>query len=628
MDSKQYFQGNPVRLDTSRSRFNLSHEWTGTFNTGKAIPCLAYSDILPGDTFKMKAAAVIRGLTPVAPVMGNAYLDIAFFFVPYKELLSRAMMSPSVNDSNHSWAAFIGAQDSLLNMPLPSNDYRLPGLFLYPASIGSSSNPLTYKDFVPQPGSLADMLGYGLPYSSFPLNTAISDADIASSNSQVSCLEPLSYFKVWNDFYRDPNTMTPISYSVASLASGVYLFDQLSFSGGSFDKSSASSKTFIGDSNSLLDVCRFHGYFGSALPWPQRNAEAVSIPFSADELPVSASSTAHDMGNFLKFGPQAVSPNSLNVSVDPSFANGSSLVLSSSVSSTATVKKSNLVVNTDQLGLDVNALRFSVQLQRWYEALARGGNRIGELTASMFGVTPKDISDGKAEFLGGKRIPIVQSQVVSTAAQTEGGSGLGTAGAISHTTDIGSYFTKSFDTWGCLIGIACVRTDDQYFTGRPRRTMRANRFDFYWPQFANLGEQPILKSELSEYAKNTGRGFDEVFATARHNIASPNAGDVFGYQEAWAEYRYWPSVITSLVSPSAANASVGQAYWSYATNNQMDEVSLGNFLNASFQKADVDNTLAVSSTASGFQWLMNIHFDIIATRPMPMYSIPGLVDHH
>ena len=76
MDSKQYFQGNPVRLDTSRSRFNLSHDWTGTFNTGKAIPCLAYSDILPGDTFKMKAAAVIRGLTPVAPVMGNAYLDI------------------------------------------------------------------------------------------------------------------------------------------------------------------------------------------------------------------------------------------------------------------------------------------------------------------------------------------------------------------------------------------------------------------------------------------------------------------------------------------------------------------------------------------------------------------------
>ena len=82
--------------------------------------------------------------------------------------------------------------------------------------------------------------------------------------------------------------------------------------------------------------------------------------------------------------------------------------------------------------------------------------------------------------------------------------------------------------------------------------------------------------------------FEQKFATSRHNIASPNAGDIFGYQEAWAEYRYWPSVITSLVSPSAANASVGQAYWSYATNNQMDEVSLGNFLNASFQKADVD----------------------------------------
>lgn len=619
MDSKQYFQGNPVRLDTSRSRFNLSHDWTGTFNTGKAIPCLAYSDILPGDTFKMKAAAVIRGLTPIAPVMGNAYLDIAFFFVPYKDLLSRAMMSPSVNDSNHSWAAFIGAQDSLLNMPLPSNDVKLPGVYLYPASLPSSG--AKYSDFIPKPGSLADMLGYGLPYSGFDTAKTVTNISFARSNSQVSCLEPLSYFKVWNDFYRDPNTMSPITYSVTSLGQSGYLFDELNFSGGSFDKSAASNKGFIGDSNSLLDVCRFHGYFGSALPWPQRNAEAVQIPFSSDVFPVSVGTDLHTMGGDIQFGTSSAGNTILTREAD------NSLLLAPS-SSSSSVYRSNLVVNTSNLGLDVSALRFSVQLQRWYEALARGGNRIGELTVSMFGVTPKDISDGKAEFLGGKRIPIVQNQVVSTAMQTEGGSGLGTAGAISHTTDIGSYFTKSFDTWGCLIGIACVRCDDQYFTGRPRRTMRANRFDFYWPQFANLGEQPILKSELSEYAKNSGRGFDEVFASSRHNIASPEPGDVFGYQEAWAEYRYWPSVITSLVSPSAANGNLGQAYWSYATNNQMDEVSLGNFLNASFQKADVDNTLNVSSEASGFQWLMNIHFDIVATRPMPMYSIPGLVDHH
>lgn len=618
MDSKQYFQGNPVRLDTSRSRFNLSHDWTGTFNTGKAIPFLAYSDILPGDTFKLNCAAVVRGLTPVAPVMGNAYLDIAFFFVPYKDLLSRAMMSPSVNDSNHSWAAFIGAQDSLLNMPLPSNNVKLPGVYLYPATLPSSGPKCS--DFIPKPGSLADMLGYGLPYSGFDLNKTISNISFARSNSQVSCLEPLSYFKVWNDFYRDPNTMTPITYSITATGAFGYLFDELYFSGGSFNKSAASNKSFIGDDNSLLDVCRFHGYFGSALPWPQRNAEGVQIPFSSDEFDIVGSSSLHDSVNPVRFASGAGN-SYLSQEAD------NSLLLAAS-SSSSSVKKTNLVVNTENLGLDVNALRFSVQLQRWYEALARGGNRIGELTVSMFGVTPKDISDGKAEFLGGKRIPIVQSQVVSTAAQVEGGSGLGTAGAISHTTDIGSYFTKSFDTWGCLIGIACVRTDDQYFTGRPRRTMRANRFDFYWPQFANLGEQPILKSELSEYAKNSGRGFDEVYASSRHNISSPEPGDVFGYQEAWAEYRYWPSVITSLVSPSAANANVGQAYWSYATNNQMDEVSLGNFLNASFQKADVDNTLAVSSTASGFQWLMNAHFDIVATRPMPMYSIPGLVDHH
>lgn len=621
MDSKQYFQGNPVCLDTSRSRFNLSHDWTGTFNTGKAIPFLAYSDILPGDTFKLNCAAVIRGLTPVAPVMGNAYLDIAFFFVPYKELLSRAMMSPSVNDSNHSWAAFIGAQDSLLNMPLPSNDVKLPGLYVTSKDISSGQSGLKTGDFLPKPGSLADMLGYGLPFSGFNLETVVDNTSIALSNSQVNCLEPLSYYKVWNDFYRDPNLMAPITYSVSSGQSS-FLFDDLTFSGGSFDKLSFADKSYIGDEHSLLDVCRFHGYFGSALPWPQRNSEAVQIPFSDKEFEVTSGAVMHSMLNpiFMQTG---TGSGRLVLSKE----NDNSLILSSS-QTTSGINKSNLVVNTANLGLDVNALRFSVQLQRWYEALARCGNRIGELTASMFGVTPKDISDGKAEFLGGKRIPIIQNQVISTAQQTEGGSGLGTIGAVSHTTDIGSYFTKSFDTWGCLIGIACVRTDDQYFTGRPRRTMRANRFDFYWPQFANLGEQPILYSELSEYASNGSRSFLKQFANVRHNIASPDAGDVFAFQEAWAEYRFWPSVITSLVSPSAANVGVGQAYWSYATNNQMDNVSLGNFLNASFQKADVDNTLAVSSEASGFQWLMNAHFDIIATRPMPMYSIPGLVDHH
>lgn len=628
MDSKQYFQGNPTRLDTSRSRFNLSHDWTGTFNTGKAVPFLAYSDILPGDTFKLDCSAVIRGLTPVAPVMGNAYLDIAFFFVPYKELLSRAMMSPSVNDSNHSWAAFMGAQDSLLNMPLPSNNVKLPGLYVTGKGITSGQSGLKTGDFLPRPGSLADMLGYGLPFSGFNLETAVGNTSIALSNCQVSCLEPLSYFKVWNDFYRDPNLMAPITYSVSS-GQASFLFDYLTFSGGSFDKLSFSDKSYIGDEHSLLDVCRFHGYFGSALPWPQRNAEAVQIPFSGEDLPVDSAADTHLINHGLLIGPYGLSTPNFQVVADNMF-NGGNIELSSSlvVNPNSGINKTNLVVNTGKLGLDVNALRFSVQLQRWYEALARGGNRLGELTASMFGVTPKDISDGKAEFLGGKRIPIIQNQVISTAQQTEGGSGLGTTGAVSHTTDVASYFTKSFDTWGCLIGIACVRCDDQYFTGRPRRTMRANRFDFYWPQFANLGEQPILKSELSEYSSDATRSFTKQYASVRHNISSPDPGDVFGYQEAWAEYRFWPSVITSLVSPSAANVGVGQAYWSYATNNQMDNVSLGNFLNASYQKADVDNTLAVSSETSGFQWLMNAHFDIIATRPMPMYSIPGLVDHH
>lgn len=260
----------------------------------------------------------------------------------------------------------------------------------------------------------------------------------------------------------------------------------------------------------------------------------------------------------------------------------------------------------------------AVQEQRWFEALARGGNRIDELTAALFGVMPKDAGGNQPEYLGGKRIPLQVSQVNVTAnGDGDTNSKVGNTGAFSLTSDIDYYFTKSFDRWGSIIGVACVRYRDSFGNSLNRMFLRHNRFDFYFPQFANLGEQPIYKHELD---------VDSV-SSFPSGGAYPQS-DVFGYQEAWADYRYIPDTVTGLVRPGQS-----LAHWTYAnsiakeTKNTMVD-NLAGFLAASKAKNAIDRTLLVDSDTSGFQFLAQFQFDITAVRPMPMYSIPGLVDHH
>lgn len=259
-------------------------------------------------------------------------------------------------------------------------------------------------------------------------------------------------------------------------------------------------------------------------------------------------------------------------------------------------------------GVAINQLRLLVQTQRFYEALARGGNRIGEMTASMFGVTPSDYAQDRPEYLGGKRIPIAMDQVANTAGASAGQAGqtLGSLGAYSNTGDSSFYFEKSFDTWGTITCVICVRTNETFSQGIQRRYTRKSRFDFYWPQFANLGEQPILKKEAF-IGKDAYRSQGE---------------EVFGYQEAWAEYRYLPDIVSGHLRPDQDLAA-----YTYA-NNFASEPTLPGYIDGTAIAANVDRTLVVPGSTAGFQFIGDFSFNIIATRPMPRYSIPGLVDHH
>lgn len=613
---KERFVGNPVNLDISRSKIKgLSHKNTLTFQPGKLVPILAYSDILPGDTWSLNCSFVCRSTTPLAPVMDDAYIQVEFYFVPSKLVLSRAYMSPQLDDSNRSFEAMIGAQDSLLNMPLPDPTIKLPSLFSSGdtwASIGGN-----YKV------SLAHYLGIPFHQQAVIYSNDPGNAEGNQINVPVNPISMLSFYALWNENYREPNIWSPVVFSVDD--HGYIVFSGDSHSG--VDEADGGNIFY----NTLPDVCREHGYFGSALPWPQRNSETVKLPLG-DMAPVitGVEHVWFDDGNIAE-------PLKMRA-IDGTFIESNLEVRNAGTPPTysylaGTAAEGGAVVNSNPVptnlwtdlstatAASVNALRFAIQLQRLYEAWARGGNRIQDFT-QIFGVTPHDMGDDRPEYLGGKRIPLSQTQVNATAGtsySTTAQASLGSTGAFSNTADSDHYFSKSFDTWGCIIGVCLVRHHDSFANMMPKMLRRMNRLDYYWPQFANLGEQPVYKTELSFGSKTNG-------PTNKDNMES-----VFGYQEAYADYRYIPDSVHGEVNPEFG--TIG--YWTYANSlsdlvgeGGWQSLTLGSYLDASNESRTFDRTLQVSSATAGFTFLAQFYFDITAVRPMPLYSIPGLMDHH
>jgi len=567
-DNKTIFQANPVQLDISRSKFDLSHVWSGTFNAGICIPTFAYSDVLPGDTFKINSSIVVRSTTPVAPTMDQLYCDVYYFFVPHKMVLGRESMSSNSGNAIHSFEAFIGAQDSLLNMPLP-------GSSVLPVVTLAASKTTAFI------GSFADYIGvngYGLT------------ADI-----DITPFEVLAYAKVWNDYFRDPNTMTPITYTISG--------SDIKFFGGT---NSLSNVTNINDNatNLIQPGCRYHGYFGSALPWPQRNSTSVTLPLGNVAPVVTKGTHVAPTGSPLEW--MDSSGNSVTSGLVGISANGFTNNNGSSGSAISYIAPSNLYADlANATAASVNAVRLAFATQKYYEALSRAGNRLQNVTG-LFGVTPHDLTSDVPEYLGGRHFELNLTQVANTAGTTYSTStqqSIGSTGAYSLTADKSYICTKSFDTWGTIVSIMIIRPHESFSQGIHRRFFRDDRLKYYWPQFANLGEQYIYEKE--------------IFADG-----SSNDNDAFGYQEAWSEYRFLPDVVTGLLRPGQ-----NMFYWTYA-NNFATAPTLAGYINGKEIYKNVDQTLQVSSTTAGFQFMAQVKHAIEAVRPMPTYSIPGLIDHH
>lgn len=252
--------------------------------------------------------------------------------------------------------------------------------------------------------------------------------------------------------------------------------------------------------------------------------------------------------------------------------------------------------------VDVVALRYAFQVQKFYEALGRSGSRYIEILHGLFGVDSPDQRLQRPEYLGGNRIPVTIHQVTN---QSQGENDfLGDLGAMSLTTDKHSDVVKSFVEHGYLIGCCCLRYDHSYPQGLERMWFRHERFDFYFPQFANLSEMPVYTGELYMSADN---------------LASE---EVFGFQECWADYRYKPDKVMAEMRPGVSNTLASWHFADYYTQRP--------YLSQDWieeDKSNVDRTLAVTSEVAN-QAFADIYIQNFATRPMPLYSIPGLADHH
>ena len=252
--------------------------------------------------------------------------------------------------------------------------------------------------------------------------------------------------------------------------------------------------------------------------------------------------------------------------------------------------------------ISINSLRTAFAIQKMYEKDARGGSRYVEIIKSHFGVTSPDARQQRPECLGGNRVPINVNQVVQQS-MSSGSEPLGEVGAYSLTQDYNSDFTKSFTEHGYIIGLMVARYDHTYQQGIERFWSRKDRFDFYWPTFANLGEMAVKNKEI--YAQGTA--VDE---------------QVFGYQEAWSDYRHKPNRVSGQMrSTYAQPLDVWHLGDKYTTLPTLSDAWIKE------DKTMVDRVLAVTSSVSN-QLFADIYIMDKATRPLPMYSIPGLVDHH
>ena len=557
-----------------RSVFDRSHDYKTTLDAGYLIPFFV-DEVLPGDTFKLRVNAFVRMNTLIAPFMDNVFMDTFFFFVPTRLVWD-------------NWQKFCGEQKN----PGDSTDFLIP-------SLSGTNNFATETIF---------------DYMGIPSNVALDPA-----NTPINALPFRAYNLIYNEWFRDENLIDSVAVPTGDGPDTI-------------------------DNYKLLKRAKRHDYFTSALPWPQKGPSVdVGLTGNAPIVGFGEGSRWNFSSNNTYSGNEAIFGNPVDIQDNLGLqvftnremfstatmipimqetnqsgrwanignqdqSNGDNVHPTRAIRGEGFYLPNGILQNTSGVtpyadlsgvsAISINDLRQAFQIQKFYEKWARGGSRYTETLRVMFNVISPDARLQRPEYLGGTHsrvnvVPTAQTSSTDSVSPQSNLSAFGVLGDSSHG------FNKSFVEHGYVIGLVCLRADITYQQGLNRMWSRRQLFDFYWPTLAHLGEQVVYNREI--YTQGT---------------AEDNG--VFGYQERYAEYRYKPSMITGkLRSTDPQSLDV----WHLA--QKFDSLPK---LNRDFieENPPIRRVIAVQNEP---QFFADFWFDLKTSRPMPVYSVPGLVDH-
>jgi hypothetical protein len=522
-----------VGVKPKRNAFDLSHERKFSMKMGDLVPILC-EEVIPGDTFQLNTEVLMRFAPMVSPVMHRINVFTHFFFVPNRLIWSE-------------WEDFItGGEDGQAMPVVPYKD------------IGTGSQAQLFKV-----GGLADYLGH---------------ASVSAGSGETVRLNMLpfrAYLKIYNEYYRDQNLQDEVPIGKGSGNDVI---------------------TLTNDVINLKTRAWEKDYFTSALPWAQKG-DSILLPLG-NEAPVTFNDAFNNSGFWVA-----------NETGDPEVT-GDNLATRSNTGITYNVISNKdlsyspgdtLIADLgDATATTINDLRRAVKLQQWLERNARGGSRYVESILSHFGVKSSDARLQRPEFLGGGKHPVTVSEVLSTSPSTSATTtefeDTPQGNMAGHAVSVGNShrFKKFFEEHGYVIGIMSVLPKTAYYQGTRRHFLKDDKFDYYWPELAQLGEQEVYEAEL----------YDEM---------TSNRKNAFGYQSRYSEYKYVPSTVHGDFKESLD-------FWHMGRNFSNKPV-----LNEDFIKADPTHRIFAVQDTDVTKLYVQIYHNLKAIRPIPRFNNPSLL---